>query len=251
MIKRSKCENKGIVPTEMELVLEYTQQGASHEVSDHLKMEMEMEIPSSSNVKLITECSDTTYTCYEVMKDLIKVSKLPQTLISYSSSQEKEEMHEENEVESVTNIFDDIDVAKVDLDFQKVSSSIDGDVQDQSPDAAPIDSDPFDLAPLINKTRGKDFEMKCSETPIFPPGFTPSSSHNQHDGIHDHNPIQSVGSESSHKVLGDLHKSVGFSLLERLEETIKVGLALGLNMEGCENTLAALIANNGEHMVDK
>ncbi|GKB24839.1 hypothetical protein Tco_0864240, partial [Tanacetum coccineum] len=31
---RSKCENKGIVPTEMELVLEYTQQGASHEVSD-------------------------------------------------------------------------------------------------------------------------------------------------------------------------------------------------------------------------
>ncbi|GJX65066.1 hypothetical protein Tco_0299409, partial [Tanacetum coccineum] len=84
---RSKCENNGIVPTEMELVLEYTQQGASHEVSDHLKMEMEMEIPSSSNVKLITECSDTTYTCYEVMKDLIKVSKLPQTLISYSSSQ--------------------------------------------------------------------------------------------------------------------------------------------------------------------
>ncbi|GJT67280.1 hypothetical protein Tco_1018760 [Tanacetum coccineum] len=54
--------------------------------TEHLKMEMEMEIPSSSNVKLITECSDTTYTCYEVMKDLIKVSKLPQTLISYSSS---------------------------------------------------------------------------------------------------------------------------------------------------------------------
>ncbi|GJT17470.1 hypothetical protein Tco_0876176 [Tanacetum coccineum] len=54
---------------------------------DHLKMEMEMEIPSSSNVKLITECSDTTYTCYEVMKDLIKVSKLPQALISIFSSQ--------------------------------------------------------------------------------------------------------------------------------------------------------------------
>ncbi|GKA93676.1 retrovirus-related pol polyprotein from transposon TNT 1-94 [Tanacetum coccineum] len=53
------------------------------DTKDHLKMEMEMEIPSSSNVKLITECSDTTYTCYEVMKDLIKVSKLPQTLISY------------------------------------------------------------------------------------------------------------------------------------------------------------------------
>ncbi|GJZ57413.1 hypothetical protein Tco_0612907 [Tanacetum coccineum] len=32
-IKRSKSENKGIVPTEMELVLEQTKQGTSHEVS--------------------------------------------------------------------------------------------------------------------------------------------------------------------------------------------------------------------------
>ncbi|GJZ78019.1 hypothetical protein Tco_0642691, partial [Tanacetum coccineum] len=32
-IKRSKSKNKGIVPTEMELVLEQTQQGTSHEVS--------------------------------------------------------------------------------------------------------------------------------------------------------------------------------------------------------------------------
>ncbi|GJQ99661.1 hypothetical protein Tco_0522646 [Tanacetum coccineum] len=32
-IKRSKSEDKGIVPTEMELILEQTQQGTSHEVS--------------------------------------------------------------------------------------------------------------------------------------------------------------------------------------------------------------------------
>ncbi|GKB03074.1 hypothetical protein Tco_0831163 [Tanacetum coccineum] len=32
-IKRSKSENKGIVPTEIELELEQTQQGSSHEVS--------------------------------------------------------------------------------------------------------------------------------------------------------------------------------------------------------------------------
>ncbi|GJZ60437.1 hypothetical protein Tco_0616253, partial [Tanacetum coccineum] len=31
--KRSKCENKGKVPTEMELVLEQTQEGTSYEVS--------------------------------------------------------------------------------------------------------------------------------------------------------------------------------------------------------------------------
>ncbi|GKE26882.1 RNA-directed DNA polymerase, eukaryota, reverse transcriptase zinc-binding domain protein, partial [Tanacetum coccineum] len=35
----------------------------------------------------------------------------------------------------------------------------------------------------------------------------------------------------------------GFS---QLEETIKVGMALGLNMEGCETTLASLVAGHGE-----
>nr|GEY96518.1 reverse transcriptase domain, reverse transcriptase zinc-binding domain protein [Tanacetum cinerariifolium] len=100
---------------------------------------------------------------------------------STPSHKEKEEVHEEYEVELVVDIFDDLDATKVDLDFQKVSSSIDG--------------------------------------------------------------------ESLHKVLVDLHKSVGFSLLERLEETIKVGLVLGLNIEGFENTLAALTANNGEYVL--
>ncbi|GJW74176.1 hypothetical protein Tco_0133546 [Tanacetum coccineum] len=53
--KRSKCENKGIVPTKMELELEQTQQGSSHEVSDYI--EMEMQIPRSSIVKFIATCS--------------------------------------------------------------------------------------------------------------------------------------------------------------------------------------------------
>nr|GEX31729.1 hypothetical protein [Tanacetum cinerariifolium] len=43
----------------------------------------------------------------------------------------------------------------------------------------------------------------------------------------------------------------GFYMLDRLEETIKVGLALGLNMEGCESTLASLVAEKGEFNVNK
>ncbi|GKD63860.1 hypothetical protein Tco_1305968, partial [Tanacetum coccineum] len=51
-IKRSKSENKGIVPTEMELVLEQTQQGTSHEVSSDtyvITMKMEIHPVSTSN----------------------------------------------------------------------------------------------------------------------------------------------------------------------------------------------------------
>ncbi|GJW89550.1 RNA-directed DNA polymerase, eukaryota [Tanacetum coccineum] len=56
-------------------------------------------------------------------------------------------------------------------------------------------------------------------------------------------------SESFHKLSnGDSHKQSGFSLIQRLEETMKVGMALGLNMEGCKNTLASLLADNGEYI---
>nr|GEY96045.1 hypothetical protein [Tanacetum cinerariifolium] len=65
-IKWSKCENKGIVPTEMELELEQTQQGFGHEVSVQVKMEME--IPRSSGVNFITACSYSTDTSKELMK---------------------------------------------------------------------------------------------------------------------------------------------------------------------------------------
>ncbi|GJT11276.1 hypothetical protein Tco_0858318 [Tanacetum coccineum] len=77
-IKRSKCENKGIVPTEMELELEQTQQGSSHEVSVQVKMEMEMEIPRSSGVYFRTACSYSTDTSNDLMKAQVYVSKLPQ-----------------------------------------------------------------------------------------------------------------------------------------------------------------------------
>ncbi|GJS28533.1 hypothetical protein Tco_0489153 [Tanacetum coccineum] len=78
MIKRSKCENKGIVPTEMELVLEYTQQGASHEVSEHLKMEME--IPCSNKIKFITACSFSNDSFEDIMKAQVSVIKASATL---------------------------------------------------------------------------------------------------------------------------------------------------------------------------
>ncbi|GKA29404.1 hypothetical protein Tco_0715649 [Tanacetum coccineum] len=73
---RSKSENKGIVPTEMELVLEQTQQGTSHEVSVHIKMEMVSSC--SARDQFITACSYLTNTFKEIMKAQAYVSKLPQ-----------------------------------------------------------------------------------------------------------------------------------------------------------------------------
>nr|GEX12840.1 PI-PLC X domain-containing protein At5g67130 [Tanacetum cinerariifolium] len=55
----------------MEILLE----PISNKLLDHIKMELE--ITCTSKVKFITEYSDTAYTCYELMKDQIKVSKFP------------------------------------------------------------------------------------------------------------------------------------------------------------------------------
>ncbi|GJZ83465.1 RNA-directed DNA polymerase, eukaryota, reverse transcriptase zinc-binding domain protein [Tanacetum coccineum] len=90
---------------------------------------------------------------------------------------------------------------------------------------------------LIKQRRdtGKVNETKSSVTSDFPPGFTPNLSFNQNDSL------------SCNKSIDDASKQLsGFSLVERLEETIKVGTTLGLNMEGCETTFSSLIADNGE-----
>ncbi|GKB67914.1 hypothetical protein Tco_0929326 [Tanacetum coccineum] len=65
----------GIVPTEKELELEQTQQGSSHEVSIHIKMEMVSSC--SGKDKFITACSYFTNTFKEIMKAQALASKLP------------------------------------------------------------------------------------------------------------------------------------------------------------------------------
>nr|GEX04150.1 COP9 signalosome complex subunit 6a-like [Tanacetum cinerariifolium] len=65
-------------------VLELVDVHISEEV--HIKMEIKMEMPCSSRVKFITACSYLTDTYVEIKKVQVKVSMLPQTLISTSSS---------------------------------------------------------------------------------------------------------------------------------------------------------------------
>ncbi|GJX11050.1 RNA-directed DNA polymerase, eukaryota, reverse transcriptase zinc-binding domain protein [Tanacetum coccineum] len=93
----------------------------------------------------------------------------------------------------------------------------------------PSDNDPFELASLINKRCGKQVEEQSFDTPIFPPGFAPKS------------PRENQASRSFHQNSTNNSQQPSFSMIQRLEETIKVGIALGLNMEGCENTLTSLL----------
>nr|GEV12882.1 RNA-directed DNA polymerase, eukaryota, reverse transcriptase zinc-binding domain protein [Tanacetum cinerariifolium] len=99
------------------------------------------------------------------------------------------------------------------------------------------DSDPFELEHLINKS-GKSHKPCHSVTPDYPLGFSSVLKGDQ------------VTFDSIQKLSdGDHIQQPSFSMLERLKETIKIGSNLGLNMEGCESTLASIIAAKGDPKV--
>ncbi|GJR97832.1 RNA-directed DNA polymerase, eukaryota [Tanacetum coccineum] len=144
--------------------------------------------------------------------------------------EKKEEVSDDNDAESVVgddleqtiNQFNDAHspenfVQKQDIGNDDLQDY--GDTDDKPKDT-PKDSDPFSLEPLIMKNCGMASKPTCSTTLIFPPGFSP---------------------KSNGDIQGDYYNACNRTML-RLEETIKVGVALGFNMEGCENTFASLIA---------
>nr|GEW84404.1 RNA-directed DNA polymerase, eukaryota, reverse transcriptase zinc-binding domain protein [Tanacetum cinerariifolium] len=80
---------------------------------------------------------------------------------------------------------------------------------------------------------GTEAASQSSVTPMFPPSLSPLPDDDIAGHLDAHHCIKPPDSESSHSSHGVNNKQIGFSMLERLEETIKIGTALGLNMEGC------------------
>ncbi|GJT59727.1 RNA-directed DNA polymerase, eukaryota, reverse transcriptase zinc-binding domain protein [Tanacetum coccineum] len=118
----------------------------------------------------------------------------------------------------------------------------------------PIISDPFELESFIAKNG--NYQNQGSLTPKFPPGFTQSdggdinrdlsrvSKHVEREGKDE----TSIHYESKSMQPDDevTKKYVGVSMLQQVEDTIKVGIALGFNMEGCQDMLAKMIADMGD-----
>ncbi|GJU41066.1 putative RNA-directed DNA polymerase, eukaryota, reverse transcriptase zinc-binding domain protein [Tanacetum coccineum] len=118
-------------------------------------------------------------------------------------------------------------------------------------------SDPFNLEPLIAKNG--HYHSKESLTPKFPPGFTQSvgnESNRDLSGVSKPMSGKCHEDDSAHKK--SIHsddevkrKYVGVSMIQQVEDTIKVGIALGFNMDGCQDMLAKMIADMGEKIETK
>nr|GEZ33774.1 RNA-directed DNA polymerase, eukaryota [Tanacetum cinerariifolium] len=136
-----------------------------------------------------------------------------------------------------------------------------------------VSSDPFNIYGLLNSRKKDNGTAGSNTTPPFPPGFTPEVRQQGHyddgnpnvDNVADTNasPCKSVWSNTriakeARNVDGKLYtdnRSCGFklkengSILDILDEMIKVGQTIGFSMVGCTKDMEGIIGAQGENVV--
>ncbi|GJW49971.1 RNA-directed DNA polymerase, eukaryota [Tanacetum coccineum] len=122
-------------------------------------------------------------------------------------------------------------------------------------------ADPFGIYELLKKKRCNDnSESSYKESLEFPPGFTPREEGECEDFVHGSNAsvevnsvksrdnlnkstgVESVGSDHFHKV--EIPRSGG-SILNLMEEVVKVGQTMGFKMDGCIKNIEDIVEGQG------
>ncbi|GJT29742.1 hypothetical protein Tco_0910017 [Tanacetum coccineum] len=130
----------------------------------------------------------------------------------------------------------------------------------------PQSEDPFNLYDLLNKKNNKSNGGSSSDSNLkYPPGFTPSvADEDKREDLYvsgDENEIRSKyvqvevispceKEKEQNRNNGwhnDIHKPVysGGSILQVMEDMVKVGKTMGYNMEGCINNIEEIIKSQG------
>ncbi|PWA76634.1 RNA-directed DNA polymerase, eukaryota [Artemisia annua] len=119
-----------------------------------------------------------------------------------------------------------------------------GDAEPEPGDAEPHSEDPFNIYGILNKQHNKASNFNTVD-PEFPPGFTPVNTNGDHIGVSKQ--VQSLSSKLKERNLNGgvtSHQSMntcpsknktGGSILEVMDEIVKVGQTMGYNMEGLGN----------------
>nr|GEU64911.1 putative RNA-directed DNA polymerase, eukaryota, reverse transcriptase zinc-binding domain protein [Tanacetum cinerariifolium] len=113
-------------------------------------------------------------------------------------------------------------------------------------------SDPFNIYPILRKKGNINPNSKDSDPP-FPPGFTPVNAHLSNDeGSASINNSQhsSSGKKSDHNLntvpsTSYLNKTSG-SILDAMDDIVKIGQTMGFNMDGCLKNIEAIISVQGD-----
>ncbi|GJR32203.1 RNA-directed DNA polymerase, eukaryota [Tanacetum coccineum] len=118
----------------------------------------------------------------------------------------------------------------------------------------PQSTDPFNIYDLLQKKKVVTPHPNES-APTYPPGFTPNENHN--DGENTVSPKDQVNSSPStnlyscHNIAPSSQRNFstpisGGSILDVMDDLIKVGQTMGYNMDGCAKNIAEIIGAKGE-----
>ncbi|GKB76387.1 RNA-directed DNA polymerase, eukaryota, nucleotide-binding alpha-beta plait domain protein [Tanacetum coccineum] len=174
--------------------------------------------------------------------------------------------------ESQENVVEDIDGDKENnklSDVDRVSQSSFSHANDivhensnnnKTGDVGSHSEDPFNLYGILNGQHKK--ASNSSIEPEYPPGFTPVNNKGDNinvESIHAVNEqVQSLSSKLKERNTNDgvspqhsintcsLKNNVGGSILDVMDELVKVRQTMGYNMEGCVKNIEAIIGSQGD-----
>ncbi|GKD54390.1 RNA-directed DNA polymerase, eukaryota [Tanacetum coccineum] len=109
-----------------------------------------------------------------------------------------------------------------------------------------ISKDPFGIHKILKRNKDANVTESDTHTLQYPPGFTPNVEENVVNNIPGNasqpkpNPTTSSNKENA-SLVNDKFQASG-SILEVMDELIKVGQTMGYNMDGCMKNIEAIIA---------
>nr|GFC16467.1 RNA-directed DNA polymerase, eukaryota [Tanacetum cinerariifolium] len=134
---------------------------------------------------------------------------------------------------------------------------------DQTLNDKEVSKDPFKIYDLLNR-HNKEVGNSDMESSIpYPPGFTSRKENvifeqevqgeecirSQHSSrVFEEVEKSDINIQSDGRVIRDIRKEGG-SILDTLDEMIKVGQTTGFTMDGCTKDMEKIIGSNGDHEV--
>ncbi|GJQ94393.1 hypothetical protein Tco_0005532 [Tanacetum coccineum] len=120
-----------------------------------------------------------------------------------------------------------------------------------------LSCDPFNIYPLLRKKGNNNINTKDSD-PTFPPGFTPVSVHLSNDegsASVNNNQHSSSGKKSDSNFNAvpsgtHLNRTSG-SILDAMDDLVKIGQTMGFNMDGCLKNIEEIISGQGDQNVNR
>ncbi|GJT80640.1 RNA-directed DNA polymerase, eukaryota [Tanacetum coccineum] len=150
-------------------------------------------------------------------------------------------IRDNGDISKQMNLDDESDIEGVsDTVFDDKADSLGHEhTQNLSPNEKENSSDPFNLYNLLNKRDKGEANSGLDSSIPFPPGFTPEREFQHVDAQE----VQGMENSLSKR------RSEGGSILEVIDDMIKVGQSMGFTMEGCMNDMEKIIGSQGAHGV--